>query len=1027
MFLHLESSSFKAHSKKYEIVSIASRKKNNNSNNDDDDSDAPATNKPKRKPRTYIPTYRSGGYGILLCLLEFQGAGRDVSSKEQICRHAQNFCDASYTQADAGKTYTAFSSMKMLVEKGYVWKNGSPAKFCLTETGIEIARRLQEARSGETNGSAAAGSSSNGASSSRQITATANDDDETMYRNPSAARSASSRRKNGSRTMDILSNMIDFDDDTPDQIDMSLYVSDPSAHQSISVNGRISSSSASSSSRPENNENFLQALADASRPKKRQRANNSNGGGGGNKRQRSNKKSSTAAAFDKLLAEMEAKGIDNSNSLDMGHYVQDTSAYQSISLGNKTVHNKPTTSTPPSRNSSSTSISNFLTPKSNGNNVNINSSSSRAGSSSSSFTTATASSITTSSRSSFARRVASADDTDDYDSMFSRSTQANNNGSTRKYTTPTSSVLLRNNNNKSAAAPKKKPTYNDDEFVLDMTSATPTLASSQVNNVQSEDIVDLLSPSPPLRPTTTTTTSTLDNELNGIPTFDDDFDVDTDYFPLSQQRTEQVVNDTFHYTYLDANGEAVKHVTKAIVIVDEKNQCLAYQVRFFSNQTGHPRYHQMVQVKQDKEHAGCSLGYLLEMHRDIIAPGLPAKPVLPLHREDPDDFWPSSSNSSNKQQQLAKPSTITRDNTDYSERIFSTQLSFSSSQPPASSSQPPASSSQQNTQVQTQQKEVDYNEIADSTPLEKVFLPHEYEIILVVDSREIQMQTSRDYFQRKLTEKGIKVITRSMDLGDVIWIARKVGSQNQADELYLDYIVERKRLDDLVSSIKDGRFVEQKTRLKRSGSTKVIYVVEEYNREAERFAAQAIQTAMSCTQIIDGIYLKRTASIDETIAYLVSATRLITRLYQNTTLYAIPDHIIQRQTYLKLKEAYRAKAALAKQLGNKKEAYLINYTMFGELNTKSGTTTLHEVYLRMLMTTKGVNAERALSLMKVYPTPHALLKAFQGKTIQEAKNMVKDATADQISRRRWGAQISERLFEIWGAVEYPTSVQEDDE
>ena len=45
-------------------------------------------------------------------------------------------------------------------------------------------------------------------------------------------------------------------------------------------------------------------------------------------------------------------------------------------------------------------------------------------------------------------------------------------------------------------------------------------------------------------------------------------------------------------------------------------------------------------------------------------------------------------------------------------------------------------------------------------------------------------------------------------------------------ELVLDYVVERKRIDDLVASIRDGRYREQKFRFARSGINRPIYLVE---------------------------------------------------------------------------------------------------------------------------------------------------------------------------------------------------------
>lgn len=59
---------------------------------------------------------------------------------------------------------------------------------------------------------------------------------------------------------------------------------------------------------------------------------------------------------------------------------------------------------------------------------------------------------------------------------------------------------------------------------------------------------------------------------------------------------------------------------------------------------------------------------------------------------------------------------------------------------------------------------------------------------------------------RTLTNSKTKFETRQLSVGDFVWIARDQSGK----ELLLPYIIERKRMDDLGSSIKDGRFHEQK-------------------------------------------------------------------------------------------------------------------------------------------------------------------------------------------------------------------------
>ncbi|EPB82577.1 hypothetical protein HMPREF1544_10661 [Mucor circinelloides 1006PhL] len=936
--------------------------------NDDDDIQLdedgnPIPFRPKKRSKAYVPQYRTGGYGILLALLDLHDYGRCNATQQQIIRLAQDHCNSSYTLSEPGKSYTAWNSMKNLVTKGYVYKNGSPKKYQLTETGIELAQKLKEAN--ENRGGASASAST-----------TPRSRPTTLPTSSGAAFAAA-----------IGSDSEDEDNG----IDMSQYVLNPSQHTSISINGRTSTASSSnpSTARSRSNRSRFgdddnmgaidweaidrqeqqQQHAPSPRPTtSSSRADileamaiNESASSSSGKRKSTNGRSgksrgtTTASIFDSLLENMGVEG--DLSQPDMSLYVMNPSNHQTISLNGKTATNAPSSSS---------------------------SSSSRQGNIPSRPSFSTASSITTASTSSFARRVMGQADDNSFDELVRPG----------KYKTPgTSSILL-----KDAAEKKQKRQYNVDEYEMDLTDtgSLPALNSTQIAQPSSEDVVNLLSSpeaSPQLPP------SGFGNEDL---IFDDRLDTDQDYFPMSQTRNKQIADDTFHFTYLDTDNRPQRHLAKAAVDIDDVNGGLAYLVKYQTKQASHPKAKRLVKKKEEGEF---TLAYLPEVHGETVCPGLPATPILPLHREEEDTFWPATTRATSSTLVPKRPSNFTAATSPTLANDSQSIFSLPSSQNDIVSQ--PFFPSQQ-------QKKLDFDAIVAREPITETLRPEEYEILLVLDSREIQMKQNRTYFQDSLAAKGVSCITRSMDLGDVIWIARPIGSTNQAEELFLDYILERKRLDDLVSSIKDGRFIEQKTRLRRTGANKVIYVVENYNREeAERFGMPAIQTAMSSTQIIDGIFLKRTNTIDETVDYLVSATKLVKRMYQNHTLHAIPGHLITRQSYLDLKQAYNKKAG-------DKEAYLVSYPLFSQLNSKNGSTSVHEVYLRMLMTIRGVNAERALSLMKVYPTPKSLLMAFRSKPPEEAKNLAKIATQEHISRRRWGTKISESLYEVWGAMSYPS-------
>ena len=98
-----------------------------------------------------------------------------------------------------------------------------------------------------------------------------------------------------------------------------------------------------------------------------------------------------------------------------------------------------------------------------------------------------------------------------------------------------------------------------------------------------------------------------------------------------------------------------------------------------------------------------------------------------------------------------------------------------------------------------------------------------FEVRMVLDMREIRTTTDRDYISGELKKQGITPVMRALPLGDVLWVAEvnplyadslkaaNIGDEDEGKlEVVLEHILERKRLDDLISSIKDGRFHEQK-------------------------------------------------------------------------------------------------------------------------------------------------------------------------------------------------------------------------
>ena len=296
--------------------------------------------------------------------------------------------------------------------------------------------------------------------------------------------------------------------------------------------------------------------------------------------------------------------------------------------------------------------------------------------------------------------------------------------------------------------------------------------------------------------------------------------------------------------------------------------------------------------------------------------------------------------------------------------------------------------------------------------------PGSFTVELVLDIREVRTQKDRDYMQEELTKKGVKPIMRPLDLGDVTWVAKcntpglLPTHGNDSDLVVLDYICERKRLDDLISSIKDGRFHEQKFRLRRSGVQNVIYLVEEItidNGYYEKYE-EAVQSAMATIQVVEGYFLKQTQKMDDSIRYLAKMTTMLKEQYEKKTLYVIPTEVLTAQNYLPLLTHLRETQPTA--------SHHITYPAFASLASKSDMMTLRDVFLKMLMCTRGVTGEKAIEIQKRWETPYHFVKAFERcGSGEEGKKRKRELVASEMSnlvgRKKIQKAVSQTIAEVW--------------
>ncbi|KAJ3119299.1 Crossover junction endonuclease mus81 [Physocladia obscura] len=261
-----------------------------------------------------------------------------------------------------------------------------------------------------------------------------------------------------------------------------------------------------------------------------------------------------------------------------------------------------------------------------------------------------------------------------------------------------------------------------------------------------------------------------------------------------------------------------------------------------------------------------------------------------------------------------------------------------------------------------------------------ILLAGSFEVVLLLDNREVKNGYNRNFFKDGLSEKGIRFESRSLEIGDITWIARPKGydakTHGEEKEILLEYIIERKTMDDLVASIKDGRFKEQKFRLSDCGISNVIYLIEEVNLEAAEIFG------------MEGNFYQ-----GKTIAFNRE------RALENRQPFSKPPK--NSLTYM---------------------IYSISFPEYTRRNSKTKNFSLGDVWIRQLMTIPGISAEKACFFVKTFNTSASLFNALlscendseREKTIQKAggegRKQISLILAKKLLAVFWKSETSATLF-----------------
>lgn len=257
-----------------------------------------------------------------------------------------------------------------------------------------------------------------------------------------------------------------------------------------------------------------------------------------------------------------------------------------------------------------------------------------------------------------------------------------------------------------------------------------------------------------------------------------------------------------------------------------------------------------------------------------------------------------------------------------------------------------------------------------------------YEVILILDDREqfaIQCSRGRKLIEFICKEHKIKIQVRQLPVGDGIWIA---CHKYLLSEYVLDFIVERKKVDDLCSSIRDNRYRDQKLRLLRCGLKKLIYLVEGDPNSSE--AAESIKTACFTTEILEGFDVQRTNSLRDTLKKYAHLTQSITQYY---SLLLPEDQSKSTRVCPSFDEFIKRCQDLEKM-------------------------TVSDVFAIQLMQVPQVTEETAVAVLNLYPTLLSLARAYSllDGDVSAQEDMLRKQSSNAVS-----AVASRNIFQlVWG-------------
>lgn len=286
------------------------------------------------------------------------------------------------------------------------------------------------------------------------------------------------------------------------------------------------------------------------------------------------------------------------------------------------------------------------------------------------------------------------------------------------------------------------------------------------------------------------------------------------------------------------------------------------------------------------------------------------------------------------------------------------------------------------------------NTAVDEALVDVHLIPNQFDIILLVDTQETsagKTKPQHDATLVELSELGVLFEVRHLKVGDFAWIAR---CRLTNKELVLPYIAERKRIDDLSASIRDGRFHEQKFRLKQSGIDNLIYIVESYDRNTRlTIPHSSLMQAAVNSLVQEKFNVKYTRSHKDSMFYLSSLTRILIKVFKEKTLIGSKKEHIAPMNILR------------------DTISLMEFNEFNKAASKQKTFKVNQMFVRQLLQLNGISVEKALAIVERYPTPKVLVNALNN--VESNGELLLASIQFGNKKRLIGPSISKTIYQLY--------------